>query len=167
MNSIIVAAAQNNAIGKENKMLWHMPEDLKFFKRTTTGHTVIMGRKTYESLGKPLPNRRNIVITRQADYDVEGVEVVHSIDEALALCNPDEENFIVGGAEIYAQSMGKVDRIYFTLIYDEFDADSFFPAITQDLWQLTSESFHNADEKNPHDYNFMIYEKRPHQNTFL
>lgn len=160
MNSIIVAAAQNNAIGKENGLLWQMPEDLKFFKKTTSGHTVIMGRKTYESVGKPLPNRRNIIITRQKDYKVEGAEVVHSLDEALALCNPEEENFIVGGAEIYNQAMDKVDRIYFTLIYAEFEADTFFPPILQDFWQLVSESFHNADEKNPYDYNFMIYEKR-------
>src|SRR5690554_1978061 len=102
MISIIVAAAQNNAIGNNNQLLWHMPADLKFFKETTSGHTVIMGRKTFESVGKPLPNRRNIIITRKADYEVSGAEVVHSLEEALNLCNPDEENFIVGGAEIYS-----------------------------------------------------------------
>lgn len=161
MNSIIVAAAQNNAIGKENGLLWKMPEDLKFFKQKTTGHTVIMGRKTYESVGKPLPNRRNIIITRQEDYHVDGVEVVHSLDEALALCNPDEENFIVGGAEIYSLALEKVDRIYFTLIYGEFEgADTFFPPILQDFWQLTAEDYREADEKNPYDYNFMVYEKK-------
>ena len=160
MNSIIVAAAENNAIGKNNGLLWQMPEDLKFFKKTTTGHTVIMGRKTYESVGKPLPKRRNIIITRQKDYNVDGAEVVHSLDEALALCDPKEENFIIGGAEIYSQAMDKVDRIYFTLIYGEFEADTFFPPILQDFWQLVSESFHNADDKNPYDYNFMVYEKR-------
>lgn len=161
MNSIIVAAAQNNAIGKANGLLWQMPEDLKFFKRTTSGHTVIMGRKTFESVGKPLPNRRNIIITRQKNYQVEGAEVVHSLDEALALCDPAEENFIVGGAEIYSQAMDKVDRIYFTLIYGEFkDADTFFPPILQDLWQLVSEDYHSTDDKNPYDYNFMVYEKR-------
>jgi dihydrofolate reductase len=160
MNSIIVAAAQNNAIGKKNGLLWNMPEDLKFFKKTTTGHTIIMGRKTFESVGRPLPNRRNIIITKQKDYKVEGAEVVHSLDEALERCDPKEENFIIGGAEIYSLAMDKVDRIYFTLIYAEFEADAFFPPILQDLWQLVSESFHNADEKNPYDYNFMIYEKR-------
>lgn len=161
MNSIIVAAAQNNAIGKENGMLWQMPEDLKFFKRKTTGHTVIMGRKTFESVGKPLPNRRNIIITRQQDYQVDGVEVVHSLDEALALCNPDEETFIVGGAEIYSLALEKVDRIYFTLIYGEFEgADTFFPPILQDFWQLTAEDYREADEKNPFDYNFMVYDKK-------
>ena len=160
MNSIIVAAAQNNAIGKKNGLLWNMPEDLKFFKKTTTGHTIIMGRKTFESVGRPLPNRRNIIITKQKDYQVEGAEVVHSLDEALERSDPKEENFIIGGAEIYSLAMDKVDRIYFTLIYAEFEADAFFPPILQDLWQLVSESFHNADEKNPYDYNFMIYEKR-------
>ena|SRR5690554_1682886 len=160
MNSIIVAAAQNNAIGKKNSLLWHMPEDLKFFKKTTSGHTVIMGRKTFESVGKLLPNRRNIIISRQKDYKVEGAEVVHSLDEALSICNTDEENFIIGGAEIYSLAMDKVDRIYFTLIYNEFEADAFFPPILQDLWQLVSESYHSADNKNPHDYNFMIYERK-------
>ena len=161
MNSIIVAAAQNNAIGKQNGLLWQMPEDLKFFKRTTSGHTVIMGRKTYESVGRPLPNRRNIVITRQKEYQAEGIEVVHSLDDALALCNPDEENFIVGGAEIYSLAMDKVDRIYFTLIYGEFpEADTFFPPILQDFWLLTSEDYREADEKNQYDYNFMIYERK-------
>ncbi len=160
MISIIVAAAQNNAIGNKNKLLWHMPADLKFFKETTSGHTVIMGRKTFESVGKPLPNRRNIIITRKADYEVSGAEVVHSLEEALNLCNPDEENFIVGGAEIYSLSIDQCDLIYLTLIYGEFEADTFFPPILQEFWQLTSESYHEADEKNPFDYNFMIYKRK-------
>jgi len=160
MISIIVATAQNNAIGNKNQLLWHMPADLKFFKATTTGHTVIMGRKTYDSVGKPLPNRRNIVITRKKDLVIPGVEVTHSLDEALRLCDLSDEIFIVGGAEIYAQSMDRCDRIYQTLIYGEFEADTFFPPILQDLWQLTSESYHEADEKNPYDYNFMIYERK-------
>src|SRR5690606_13415111 len=105
MISIIVATAQNNAIGFKNQLLWHMPADLRFFKNTTTGHTVIMGRKTFESVGKPLPNRRNIIITRKEDLTIEGAEVTNSIDEALNLCDPSEETFIVGGAEIYAQIM--------------------------------------------------------------
>jgi len=160
MISIVVAAAQNNGIGKNNQLLWHMPADLKFFKNKTTGHTVIMGRKTFESVGKPLPNRRNIIITRKTDFSVEGAEVCHSLDAALSLCNPAEENFIVGGAEIYDQVMDRCDRIYLTLIYGEFDADTFFPPILQDFWLLTAESYHEADEKNPYDYNFMIYERK-------
>lgn len=160
MNSIIVAAAQNNAIGNKNKLLWHMPADLKFFKNTTINHTVIMGRKTFDSVGKPLPNRRNIIITRQEKSKIEGTEVVNSLDEALKLCNPEEENFIVGGAEIYSLAMDKVDRIYFTLIYSEFEADTFFPPITGNVWHLVSEDYHEADDKNPYDYNFMVYEKK-------
>lgn len=160
MISIIVAAAQNNAIGYQNQLLWRMPADLKFFKDTTINHTVIMGRKTFESVGKPLPKRRNIIITRQTDYEVEGAEVVNSINDALALCSPHEETFIVGGAEIYNLIMDQCDRIYFTLIYGEFEADTFFPPILQDFWQLTSESYHQADEKNPYDYNFMIYQRK-------
>lgn len=119
-----------------------------------------MGRKTFESLGKPLPNRRNIIITRQKDYQKEGIEVAHSIKEALALCNPEEENFIIGGAEIYEQAMDVVEKIYFTLIYAEFDADAYFPPILNDLWQLVSEDYHSADENNPYDYNFMVYKRR-------
>jgi len=160
MISIIVAAAQNNAIGYKNQLLWHMPADLKFFKQTTIGHTVIMGRKTFESVGKPLPNRRNIIITTQKNYEVQGAEVVHSLEQALALCSSKEEHFIVGGAEIYREALEKTDRIYFTLIYSEFEADAFFPPILQEFWQLTSESFHEADERNQFDYNFMIYEKK-------
>lgn len=160
MISIVVAAAQNNAIGYKNQLLWRMPADLKFFKDKTSGHTVIMGRKTYESVGKPLPNRRNIIITRQHDYQVEGAEVVHSVDEALALCDLKDEIFIVGGAEIYNMVMDRCDRIYLTLIYGEFEADTFFPPIIQEFWQLTSEDYHQADEKNPYDYNFMVYDKK-------
>lgn len=160
MTSIVVATDLNNAIGFNNELLWHMPADLKFFKKTTTGHTVIMGRKTFESVGKPLPNRRNIIITRKQDYMVDGAEVTHSVDEALALCNAEDETFIIGGAEIYGQSIEYCDRIYLTLIYGEFEADTFFLPLSNDLWQLTSESHHKADDKNPFDYNFMIYERK-------
>lgn len=163
MISIIVAAAQNNAIGYQNQLLWHMPADLKYFKQKTTGHTVIMGRKTFESVGKPLPNRRNIIITRQADYTVAGATVVHTLQEALDLCDSTEESFIVGGAQIYGEALAHTDRIYFTLIYQEFMADTFFPPIDQTLWQLVSEDFHHADEKNPFDYNFMVYERNMHK----
>src|SRR5690606_37174491 len=115
-----------------------------------------------ESVGKPLPNRRNIIITRKEDLTIEGAEVTHSIDEALNLCDLSEVTFIVGGAEIYAQFMDRCGRIYRTFINDEFEAVTFFPSIMQDIWQLTSESYHEADEKNPLDYNFMIYERKKH-----
>src|ERR1700761_4632805 len=130
ITSIIVAISENYAIGKNNKLLWHMPSDLRHFKNITTGHTVIMGRKTYDSVGKPLPNRRNIIITRQ-DITIEGCEVVSSLDAAIALCKGEDEVFIVGGAEIYRQSMHVTDRIYLTIVHKQFDGDSFFPEISK------------------------------------
>src|SRR6195952_4576735 len=123
IKTIVVAIAENNAIGKNNQLLWYLPADLKHFKDITTGHTVIMGRKTYDSVGKPLPKRRNIIITRQP-ITIEGCEVVNSIEAALALCKDEEEVFIVGGAEIYRQAMKLTDRIYLTIIHKEFDGDS-------------------------------------------
>src|SRR6201996_5416501 len=122
--SIVVAISENHVIGKDNKLLWHLPADLKHFKEITTGHTVIMGRKTYESVGKPLPNRRNIIITRQ-NIKIAGCEVVNSIDSAIALCKDEEEVFIVGGSEIYKMAMPVTGRIYLTLVHREFEADSF------------------------------------------
>src|ERR1700749_3703820 len=119
--SIVVAISQNHVIGKDNKLLWYLPNDLKHFKDITTGHTVIMGRKTYESVGKPLPNRRNIIITRQ-NITIEGCEVVSSIEEAIKLCQTEQEVFIVGGAEIYKQSLPLVNRIYLTIVHHSFDA---------------------------------------------
>src|SRR5882757_2752929 len=137
ITSIVVAVSQNHAIGKDNKLLWYLPNDLKHFKEITTGHTIIMGRKTYESVGKPLPNRRNIIITRQ-DITIEGCEVVKSIEDALALCANEDEVFIVGGAEIYKLAMSKTDRIYLTIIHHSFDADTLFPEIDYMEWKETA-----------------------------
>src|ERR1700749_361938 len=134
--SIIVAIGENNAIGKNNQLLWHLPADLKHFKVITSGHTIIMGRKTFDSDGKPLPNRRNIVVTRQ-DIRIQGCEVVKSIDEAIALCEGEDEVFIGGGAEIYRQAMDKTDRIYLTIVHKMFDADTFFPEIDFKKWVET------------------------------
>ena len=161
MLSIIVATAKNNAIGKNNQLLWHMPGDLKFFRKTTSGHTVIMGRKTFESVGQALPKRRNIVITRQQGYQAEGIEVVNSLEDALALCATDtEEIFIVGGAQIYEQALPLCDKLYLTLIHHEFtEADTFFPTINDQEWQLEEVEHHENDEKNPYDYSFMVYTK--------
>ena len=125
---MVVAIAKNNAIGKDNQLLWHLPKDLKHFKEITSGHTIIMGRKTYESVGKPLPNRRNIIITRQ-NITIEGCEVVNSIEDALKLCAGEDEVFIVGGAEIYKQAMALTDRIYLTIVHHEFEGDTYFPEI--------------------------------------
>ena len=157
--TIVVAIAENNAIGKNNHLLWYLPADLKHFKNITTGHTVIMGRKTYDSVGKPLPNRRNIIITRQ-DITIEGCEVVKSIEDALALCSTEEEVFIVGGAEIYRQSMHLTNRIDLTIVHQSFDADSFFPEINYDEWKETEREDHEPDEKNKLPYSFITLERR-------
>lgn len=158
--SAIVAAAENNAIGKDNQLLWHLPNDLRFFKRTTTGHPVIMGRKTYESVGKPLPNRRNIIITRQAGYAVEGAEVVHSLTEALEGCSGEAEVFVVGGAEIYDQALPVIDRIYLTRVHAVLSADSFFPELDEREWLLVSAENHPVDNRHAYSYTFRIYERR-------
>jgi len=163
MLSIIVATAKNNAIGKSNQLLWHMPADLKFFRKTTSGHTIIMGRKTFESVGQPLPKRRNIVITRQENYQADGIEVVNSFEDALALCENERETdevFIVGGAQIYEQALPLADKIYLTLINHEFEeADTFFPEINDEEWQLEDVEHRENDEKNPYDYSFLVYTK--------
>jgi dihydrofolate reductase len=157
--TIVVAISENNAIGKNNQLLWYLPADLKHFKNITTGHTVIMGRKTYDSVGKPLPNRRNIIITRQ-DITIEGCEVVKSIEDALALSTGEEEVFIVGGAEIYKQSIHLTNRIYLTIVHQKFDADSFFPEINYDEWQQTEREDRQPDEKNKLPYSFITLERR-------
>ena len=156
--TIVVAIAENYAIGKNNQLLWHMPADLKHFKNITTGHTVIMGRKTYDSVGKPLPNRRNIIVTRQ-DIKIEGCEVVKSIEDALALCANEDEVFIVGGAEIYKLTMSKTDRIYLTIIHHSFDADTLFPEIDYTDWKETARQDHQPDEKNKFPYSFITLER--------
>ncbi len=159
--SAIVAAAENNAIGKDNQLLWHLPNDLRFFKRTTTGHTIIMGRKTYESVGKPLPNRRNIIITRQPGYAVEGAEVVHSLTAAFERCAGQDEVFVVGGAEIYRQALPAVGRIYLTRVHATLPGDSFFPKLDERNWRLVAEDHHAADDRHAYRYTFEIYDANP------
>ena len=159
--TIVVAISENYVIGKDNKLLWHIPNDLKHFREITTGRTIIMGRKTYESVGKPLPKRRNIIITRQ-NIKIEGCEVVNSIGEALELCKGEDEVFIVGGAEIYRQSMKLTNRIYLTIIHKEFEGDSFFPRINEQEWKEVSREDHQPDEKNLLPYSFITYEREAH-----
>jgi dihydrofolate reductase len=156
--SIIVAIAKNRAIGKDNKLLWYLPNDLKHFKDVTSGHTVIMGRKTFDSVGKPLPRRRNIVVTRQ-DISIEGCEVVKSIEAALALCAHEDEVFIVGGAEIYRQAIPLTNRIYLTIIDQEFDGDTFFPELEAGDWQETQRENLEPDDKNKYSYSFITLER--------
>ena len=157
--SIIVAIAQNNAIGKNNQLLWHMPNDLKHFKEITSGRTIIMGRKTFDSVGKPLPRRRNIVVTRQ-DIQIPGCEVVKSVEEGLALCTGEDEVFIGGGAEIYKQAMDITNRIYLTIIHQEFEADTFFPEIDYSQWAEISREDYQPDDKNPLPYSFITLARR-------
>ncbi|MCX2480144.1 dihydrofolate reductase [Pedobacter sp. MC2016-15] len=152
--SIMVAIAEDGAIGKNNQLLWHLPADLKHFKQTTSGHTVIMGRKTYDSVGKPLPNRRNIVISRNASLEIPGVELVTDLESAIALCDENEEVFIVGGAQIYRMAMGITDKIYLTVVKGTFDADTYFPPIDPKFWEETDKISFEADEKNAWPYTF-------------
>ena len=157
--SIIVAISENNAIGKNNQLLWHLPADLKHFKEITTGHTIIMGRKTYDSIGKPLPNRRSIVITRNADLIIEGVEVVTSLANAIALCTQDEEAFIIGGAEIYQQALPFSTHLYLTRVHQEYQADAFFPVLDPAVWKEINSITYPADEKNSVAYTFSTLER--------
>jgi len=161
MISLIAAIGKNNELGKGNTLLWHMPEDMKHFRETTRGHAVIMGRKTFESLSGPLPKRRNIVITRDLDYKRDGIEIVHSVDEALGLFKDDkEEIFIIGGGELYKQTMPLADRLYITHIEaEDKDANVFFSEIIPIIWDEISHEEHQKDEKNPFAYTFSIYEK--------
>ena len=156
--SAIVAIAENNAIGKSNQLLWHMPNDLKHFKDITSGRTIIMGRKTFDSVGKPLPKRRNIVVTQQ-NITIPGCEVVKSIEDALELCEGEDEVFITGGAQIYKLAMPLTDRIYLTIIHKVFDADTFFPSIDKNDWKEIKREDFDADEKNAYPYSFITLER--------
>lgn len=152
--SLVVAVSSNNAIGKNNQLLWHLPADLKHFKQITTGHTVFMGRKTYESIGKPLPNRRNIVISKSIK-EIPGCGVVPSLEEALLLPGKNEEVMVIGGAAIYALTLPRADRIYLTRVHQKFEADTFFPEIDPKKWQETQREDFLADEKNPFAYSYI------------
>lgn len=158
--TMVVAISENNAIGKNNELLWYLPKDLRHFKTITSGHTVIMGRKTYESVGKPLPKRRNIIITRNTELTVDGAEVVHTIEDALELCKSDEEVFIIGGAEIYKMAMKHTDKIFLTVVHESFEADAFFPEIDRNLWVETAAEKHLPDEKNNLSFTFSTLERK-------
>ncbi len=161
MISIIVAIAQNLAIGKNNDLLWHLPADLKHFKQLTTGRTVIMGERTFLSLPRrPLPNRRNIVVTDKADLQFDGCEMAHSIDEAARLCRPDEENFVIGGGSIYRQFMPLADTLHITWVYRDFEADTFFPAIDAATWEAVAQSERQRDEATELEFAFVTYKRR-------
>lgn len=162
MLSIIVAISDNNVIGKDNKLIWHLPEDLKRFREITTGHTIIMGRKTFESLGRVLPNRKHIVLTRDKSYQVdnENVEIVNDIERLEEYINPEEENFVIGGAIIYRQLMSKVDKLYITRIHEKFEGDAYFPVINEEEWKETERYQGIKDDKNIYDYEFITYVRK-------
>jgi dihydrofolate reductase len=158
----VVAAAENNAIGKNNQLLWRLPNDTKFFKNTTWGMPVIMGRKTFESLGKPLAGRTNIIITRQRDWQPDGAHVVHDIKEAMTVAAQTDakEVYVIGGGEIYHQTLPMTERIYLTRVHAEFEGDAFFPAIDEKDWDLLSRLDFSADDKHAYAYSFEVWQRR-------
>lgn len=157
MITIIAAAGENNELGKDNDLVWHLPDDFKRFKQLTTGHHIIMGRKTYESFPKPLPNRTHIVISRNKEYSNEQVMVVHTMNEALAIAKDDSQPFIIGGGEIYAIAMEIADKIELTRVHSQFEADTFFPPIPGEQWQLVQKEFHDIDERHLYPFTYLTY----------
>ncbi len=160
--SCILAKTKNDVIGKDNDMPWHISDDLKYFKKITSGHAILMGRKNFESIGRVLPNRTNIIITRNKDYKVPGAIVVHSIEEGLkyALENKEEEAFIIGGGQIYNQSADYWDKIYITQIDADIQGDVYFSDVNFEDWKLISQECHKKSEVNEYDFCFEVYERR-------
>ena len=159
MLSIIVAIAQNNTIGDQNALLWNIKEDMRRFRLTTSGHPVIMGRKTYDSIGRPLPNRTNVVITRQ-ELQIDGCTVVHSLDEAIALFPNEEELFVIGGAQIYAEALPLADRLYLTVVHRNYEGDTSFPEIDYSAWQELHREEHERGEAYEHPFTFIDLERK-------
>jgi dihydrofolate reductase len=157
MITIIAAAGINNELGKDNDLVWHLPDDFKRFKKLTTGHHIIMGRKTFQSFPKPLPNRVHIVITRNKDYRPKGALIAHSIEAALEIAKNDEQPFIIGGGEIYKIGMNVADKIELTRINSSFEADTYFPEISSQKWKLESEEFHSKDEKHQFEFSYQTF----------
>ena len=157
MITLIAAVAENNALGKDNQLLWHLPDDFKRFKERTSNHFIIMGRKTFESFPKPLPNRTHVIITRQKYNAPEGCIVVDSLEKAIAVCPKNEETFIIGGGEIYKQSIGLADKLDITKVHHIFEADTFFPEIDLNEWDLTYSELHGKDEKHAFSFSFLTY----------
>ena len=158
--SAVVVVDEKLGIGKNNQLLVHFPADLKRFKNITTGHTIIMGRKTFDSMGRALPNRRNIVIPRQEGLELPGAEITHSLQAALELCRDEEEVFIIGGAEIFKQAMPLLNKIFLTQIHKSFEADTFFPEIPPREWKETQREEFQPDDKTPFSYSFLTFEKQ-------
>lgn len=161
MLTLIAAASENNALGKDNDLVWHLPDDFKRFKALTSGHYIIMGRKTFESFPKPLPNRTHVIITRQSDYEVpEGCIVVNTLSKAIEVCPENEEVFIIGGGQIYKQSIEIADKIELTRVHTTVEADTFFPEIDEDIWEVIQSEYHPKDEKHEYDFTYLTFVKR-------
>ncbi len=157
--AIIVATDEQGLIGKDNDLPWRLSADLQHFKRVTMDKPIIMGRRTHESIGRPLPGRQNIVITAREGFQAPGCDVVHSLNEALALCNKQEEVMIMGGASLYQQTLPLADKLYLTLVHARLEGDTWFPAWSPEDWECISREDHQADEKNDYDYSFMLYQR--------
>ena len=157
--SIIVAMAKNRVIGDANRIPWHLPAELKLFKSITMGHHIVMGRNTWESIGRPLPGRVSVVVTRNADFRADGAQVVHSFNAALAACAGDDEVFVIGGAQLYAAALPRADRLYLTVVEAEVPGDTRMPAFDFGAWRQVSVLRHAADDKNPYDYAQTVYER--------
>ncbi len=164
MITLIAAAAENNALGKNNEMIWHLPDDFKRFKKLTSGHFIIMGRKTYESLDGPLPNRTHIIITRQENYaekvDANCCIVVDNIEDAIAKSASEDETFVIGGGEIYKLALPLADKIELTRVHGTFEADAYFPEIDENKWNLVNEDYHPKDEKHNFDFTYQTFMKQ-------
>jgi dihydrofolate reductase len=159
--SLIVAVSENNVIGKDDALPWSLPDDLKYFRQKTEGKPVIMGRKCYESIGRPLPNRRNIVVSRKEDLKIEGCEVVGSLEEAVEIAKGDaEEIFVIGGAQIYELALPLAGRLYLTRVHAEIDGDVFFPEVDENEWKEVSREEHDADQEHQDAFTFLVYERR-------
>ncbi|MGP4071895.1 dihydrofolate reductase [Piscibacillus sp. B03] len=159
MLSFIVAMDENGVIGKDNDLPWYLPNDLKYFKEVTSGHNIIMGRKTFESIGRPLPNRKNIILTRDKTYQADGCVVVHSMKELESYLQEDEV-FLIGGAELFNIALPRADRLYITRIHDTFEGDTYFPNIDLTKWELIEQTPGKTDERNVHDHTFLIYKRK-------
>lgn len=160
MITMIAAAAENNALGKDGNIPWHLPDDFKHFKTLTSGHHIIMGRKTWESFPRPLPNRTHVVITRDTNYKAENAIVVHSLEDALAYCKEESHTYIIGGGEIYKIGMQYATHLELTRVHNEFDADAFFPEIDKNEWELVKNTFHDVDDRHKNGFTFETWKKK-------
>lgn len=160
MLTLIAAAGENNELGKDNDLVWHLPDDFKRFKKLTSNHHIIMGRKTFESFPQPLPERTHVVITRKENYKKEGIVVVHSLERAIELSEEDPQPYVIGGGEIYNLAIDRAEKIELTRVHGTFDADTYFPEIDDNKWKLVFEEYHGKDEKHNFPFTYLTYERR-------